>query len=70
MEAMKIALSTNTSSSDGPGSNPTAPKPPATAEFATGWNLLAQALDRVLFVLYLLIIVIFMGSYLGGAVNQ
>jgi len=36
-------------------------------EVKSGWNLLAQALDRVLFVLYLLIIVIFMGAFFGGA---
>ncbi len=33
----------------------------------TGWNLLAQAIDRILFVLYVLIVFIFLGAYLGGA---
>ncbi|TRY69589.1 hypothetical protein TCAL_05233 [Tigriopus californicus] len=33
----------------------------------SGWNTLAQALDRVLFILYLAIILIFMSAYFGGA---
>ena len=33
----------------------------------TGWNLFAQAADRILFVIYVLIIFIFLGAYLGGA---
>ena len=34
---------------------------------ATGWNLFAQAVDRIMFVLYTVIILIFLGAYLGGA---
>ena len=33
----------------------------------SGWNLLCQAIDRVLFLSYLVIILIFIASYLGGA---
>ena len=33
----------------------------------SGWNLLCQAIDRVLFISYLAIILIFIASYLGGA---
>ena len=33
----------------------------------TGWSLITQAVDRIMFVLYLLIIIIFLGAYLGGA---
>ena len=33
----------------------------------TGWNLFAQATDRILFIIYLLIIFIVLGAYLGGA---
>lgn len=33
----------------------------------SGWNLLCQAIDRLLFIAYLAIILIFMASYLGGA---
>ena len=31
----------------------------------TGWNLLAQVVDRVAFILYLFIILIFMATYIG-----
>ena len=33
----------------------------------SGWNLLCQAIDRVLFITYLVIILLFIASYLGGA---
>ena len=33
----------------------------------SGWNLLCQAIDRLLFIAYLAIVLIFMASYLGGA---
>ena len=33
----------------------------------SGWDLLCQAIDRVLFISYLAIILIFIASYLGGA---
>ena len=33
----------------------------------SGWNLLCQAIDRLLVIAYLAIILIFMASYLGGA---
>jgi len=35
----------------------------------TGWNLLAQAVDRVCFIVYVFIIVCFMCSYIGGAMS-
>ena len=31
----------------------------------SGWNLLAQAIDRILFITYLLIIFLFMASCIG-----
>ena len=34
---------------------------------STGWSLIAQAIDRVMFAFYLLVIIIFLGVYLGGA---
>ncbi len=33
----------------------------------SGWNLLCQAIDRILFAAYFAIILIFIASYLGGA---
>ena len=33
----------------------------------SGWILLCQAIDRILFISYLAIILIFIASYLGGA---
>ncbi len=35
----------------------------------SGWNLLCQAIDRILFISYLAIIFIFIASYLGGAAS-
>ncbi len=32
----------------------------------TAWDLVAQAIDRTLFILYLLIVVLFMAVYLRG----
>ncbi len=54
MEAMNIA-----SSNDASGKK--------AAMDTTGWSLITQAVDRIMFVLYLLIIIIFLGAYLGGA---
>ena len=34
---------------------------------SAGWCLITQAIDRIMFALYLLIIIIFLGMYLGGA---
>ena len=31
----------------------------------TGWNLLAQVVDRITFILYFLIVLIFMATYIG-----
>ena len=33
----------------------------------TGWNLLTQAADRVLFAVYLIIITVFIATFFGGA---
>eukprot|EP00095_Tigriopus_kingsejongensis_P010104 maker-scaffold152_size304267-snap-gene-0.14 protein:Tk10104 transcript:maker-scaffold152_size304267-snap-gene-0.14-mRNA-1 annotation:"neurotransmitter gated ion channel" len=33
----------------------------------SGWNTLAQALDRILFIVYLFFILVFMAAYFGGA---
>ena len=33
----------------------------------SGWNLLAQAVDRIMFVIYTIIIFVFLGAYIGGA---
>jgi len=33
------------------------------------WNLLTQAIDRILFIFYLLIILIFLAAYVGGIAN-
>ena len=34
---------------------------------STGWSLITQAIDRIMFAFYLLVIIIFLGVYLGGA---
>ena len=36
----------------------------------SGWNLFAQAVDRIHFIAYFFVILIFMGAYLGGTINQ
>ena len=36
---------------------------------SSDWNLLSQAFDRFLFVIYTLIILIFLATYVGGAAN-
>eukprot|EP00090_Calanus_glacialis_P013211 TRINITY_DN21854_c0_g1_i1.p1 TRINITY_DN21854_c0_g1~~TRINITY_DN21854_c0_g1_i1.p1 ORF type:complete len:446 (-),score=84.38 TRINITY_DN21854_c0_g1_i1:281-1480(-) len=36
----------------------------------TGWNLLAQAVDRVVFLIYLFIILIFLATYVGKATSN
>ena len=36
----------------------------------TGWNLLAQAVDRVVFLIYLFIVLIFMATYIGKATSN
>ena len=42
------------------------PGPPApTRKIITGWNLLAQVVDRIAFLLYFFIILIFMATYIG-----
>ena len=33
------------------------------------WNLLSQAIDRILFIIYLLIVLIFLATYIGGIAN-
>ena len=33
------------------------------------WNLICQAIDRTLFLIYLLIILIFLATYVGGIAN-
>jgi hypothetical protein len=34
------------------------------------WNLISQAMDRILFVIYLLIILLFLAAYIGGVANS
>ena len=36
---------------------------------ASDWSLLAQALDRIFFTIYILIIFIFLATYVGGIAN-
>ena len=36
---------------------------------SSDWNLLSQAIDRALFVVYILIILIFLATYVGGVAN-
>ena len=33
------------------------------------WNLISQAIDRILFLIYLIIILIFLAAYIGGIAN-
>lgn len=66
------AASNNETTSDNKTSSQDSSSPAATAENRqpptfSGWNLLCQAIDRVLFISYLAIILIFIASYLGGA---
>ena len=67
MEAMKIARTT-APNSDGTA----APSAPAQAMSRddSGWNILAQAIDRILFLSYFFVIIIFLGTYLGGSSAQ
>ena len=83
VEALRAQHQTasNSTSMSTPGVTPTTPDPkldppmPTVADPKTGsahnefsgWNLLCQAIDRVLFISYLAIILIFIASYLGGA---
>ena len=62
------ALRTGQQSSSESKSEPPMPtiESPTKTEFSV-WNLLCQAIDRILFISYLAIILIFMASYLGGA---
>ena len=36
----------------------------------TGWNLLAQAVDRIVFLVYLFIVLVFMATYIGTATSN
>ena len=56
---------TTTSSESGPSAQSSSLSGSSTG--FSGWNLLCQAIDRVLFISYLAIILIFIASYLGGA---
>ena len=39
--------------------------PSSSSKVISGWNLLAQVVDRLAFILYFFIILIFMGTYIG-----
>lgn len=43
------------------------PLPSVSKPSFSGWNLLCQAIDRLLFIAFFAIIFIFIASYLGGA---
>ena len=63
----KDSVINNTTSADGAGVNPTANAIMQKKSVSSDWNLLAQAFDRILFVIYTLIILIFLGTYVGSA---
>ena len=54
----------NAETASEPQANPT-PQPAG-----SGWNLLVQAIDRILFVVYLLIMCIYFLAYIGGAASK
>jgi hypothetical protein len=63
MEAMKIArTAANNDATAAPGA-----ATQALLRDDSGWNILAQAIDRILFLTYFLVIIIFLGAYLGGS---
>ena len=80
MEAMRIAAvnsapPTQAQPSSDVGSNLAAARSNLTAGAHLGhelseWNLLCQAMDRIMFALYFFIMLIFMGSYIGGAIAK
>ena len=49
--------------------NSEAPQASASSSQPGSWHLLAQAFDRILFVIYLLIICIYFLAYIGGAAS-
>ena len=64
-EATNSAGDKTTTSESGPSAQSSSLSGSSTG--FSGWNLLCQAIDRVLFISYLAIILIFIASYLGGA---
>ncbi len=81
MDALKIGPASSALSAATPAATPTAGEGGASdgnsgggggglkdePERMTGWNLLAQALDRLLFAVYLVIILVFIATFFGGA---
>lgn len=71
MDAMRIERAAN-KDDEAKASKP--PANPAVAlarqEELSGWNFLAQAIDRILFCIYFFILIILMGCYIGGASTQ
>ena len=49
---------------------PQATSTPTPQSGISGWNLPAQAIDRILFVIYLIIICIYFLAYIGGVVQS
>ena len=73
MEAMKIAAVTpsattaTTTTDDAAEAGPNRAAATPTHEKISEWNLFCQAVDRVMFLLYMFIILIYVASYVGGA---
>ena len=62
---------TNSATESSTGANSTSPATPISkpTSAASDWNLLSQAIDRILFVVYTLTILIFLATYVGGVAN-
>ena len=66
VEAFCNEVTTNKSNSEDQTKDNSNNSTKASAKPNSDWNLLTQAIDRILFILYLLIILIFLAAYVGG----
>lgn len=69
VEAMRAQQQSGASGSSEANKDSAAPQvlPSVSKPSFSGWNLLCQAIDRLLFIAFFAIIFIFIASYLGGA---
>ena len=72
VEALRKEVASSNSANDsttGANSTSTANPISKSTSAASDWALLSQAIDRILFVVYTLIILIFLAAYVGGIAN-
>ena len=65
----EVASSKTTPGNDSEAAEKSTTSTKPTLKPNSDWNLLSQAIDRLLFIIYLLIILIFMAAYIGGIAN-